>query len=549
MIKAVVSALLLLAGPALGNIPPQRTLQTNAHAPNLTQVAIEAYDYGYPLVVEATTALTMLLKENVTFNRFLHARYFQKPDFKEVLRPNLDTLYSSVFLDLSKGPLELSVPATKPDQYYLLDIMDAWSNMIATPGERTAGHEAQKYLIVGPREKTPVKGSGRYTSVIRMPSTLGWIIGRTLVTNNDLQAAWAVQDQYEIAQTQGVHAAMDLHIESGLLPASSDHSLRVFQGHENALAMMAWLKPQRQSEPLSPVEIVAKLSGTKFFSVLGLLMCQNPPLLPQDQDALARFQTIGFRPCRPYHAHSWNVNQAVDLAAKSAPERYVVIAAHFGVVRNGWRIITSGVGSFGADYARRACVSYYAIGMNLPEDAVYPSARRDVNGRPFAGGNNYTLTFAGDALPPVNAFWSITMYDTDGWLIENPSAPIQRYSLSSVNSLALYKETDGSTVLRVYFQPDAPGDAALADNWIPTMRGVDFELTLRLYWPAESALDGAYAPHVTPTAWLSRALGDWALTLSIRRVVNVVDSDSTGAVTARARTTAVMRTRNRIGKF
>jgi hypothetical protein len=159
-----------------------------------------------------------------------------------------------------------------------------------------------------------------------------------------------------------------------------------------------------------------------------------------------------------------------------------------GAPVNGWRVPPMVLGNFGTEYGARAVVALIGLGANLPQDAVYPSAFVDGADQPLDGANRYVIRFDKDSTPPVNAFWSITMYDANSFFVPNP---INRYALSSW--MPLKKNADGS--LDLYVQAESPGKDK-ESNWLPAAAG-PFNLTLRMYWPTETApsiMDGSWKP-------------------------------------------------------
>jgi hypothetical protein len=182
------------------------------------------------------------------------------------------------------------------------------------------------------------------------------------------------------------------------------------------------------------------------------------------------------------------VTSVPQLSASRAADGLSPIGALVSVAAQGgcgWRVLEHGVGVYGADYLQRAAVAERLLGANLPEDAVYPSANVDESGQPLSGGKAYTLHFEKDQLPPVNAFWSITLYDKDGFFVPNA---LERYA---VRGESLKRNSDGS--VDVYVQADRPSKDH-EPNWLPAPKNGPFNLLLRMYWPKPSVLDGAYEP-------------------------------------------------------
>lgn len=423
----------------------------------LSAIAEEAYIFGYPLVVtdmtrRQLTAVPAPKGNQAPMNQFAVLDKLPDPNFKAVVRPNVDTLYASAFLDLSREPIVLSVPDME-GRYYLMPMLDAYTNVFASPGARTTGTDAQSFAIVGPgwRGELP-KG----VTEIRAPTNLVWILGRTEILGpSDLPHAVALSKQFK------------------LTPLS------------------AWGRPYEPPPvenvapglPMSvkPPDAVAKMSVQEFFSKLAALMEQNPPSAA-DQAAMKRFARIGLQPGR--FAPSSEATRAIE----GVPQRALAkIAAHrpsLGTVVNGW-LMPMKLGGYGTRYLDRATVALVGLGANLPEDAIYPQLFVDSKGEKLDGANAYVLRFPKGETPPVRGFWSLTMYDPQGYLVANP---IQRYAIGDRD--ALRRNPDGSLDIYVQHRPPAP---ELRSNWLPAPAG-PFNLTLRMYWPEERVLSLEWKP-------------------------------------------------------
>jgi hypothetical protein len=205
---------------------------------------------------------------------------------------------------------------------------------------------------------------------------------------------------------------------------------------------------------------------------------------------LARLATIGVIPGQPFDpnkldpATAKTFNGAVLAAIASLQEKQ----KQFGTSVNGWHIPKMNVGAFGTDYETRAIIALIALAANLPEDALYPTTFVDGDNKPLNGANRYILHFGKGLMPPVNAFWSVTVYDSDSFFVDNP---IHRYAISSW--MPLKRNSDGT--LDIYIQHDSLGAGEEA-NLLPAPDGV-FNVTMRMYWPkrqAPSILDGSWKP-------------------------------------------------------
>lgn len=419
-------------------------------------LSAEVFTYGYPLVLMDVTREVMTARTPA--NTFVHKRNFPDAMFTDVVSPNADTLYSMAWLDLSKEPVVLSVPDTA-GRYYLMPLMDAWTNVFASPGKRTTGTKRGAFAIVGPDwQGTLPKG----VTEIRSPTAMVWLIGRTQTNGKqDFPAVHRLQDQYR------------------LIPLS------------------AWQKGARVAPPAAPpratlidtqtppVEQVAAMDAQAFFSRMAALLEANPPA-PEDAAMVGKMGRMGIEAGEPFKTTVLEPStaRAVQEGATAALAGIAAEARKGAAGSTGWRV-TRDLGSYGTDYTKRAAIAMVGLGANLPQDAVYPATRADATGRPFDGGSRYVLHFEKGQLPPVKAFWSLTLYNNKQTFVSNP---IQRYALGSRDRLRYNR--DGS--LDIYIQYERP-DGARAANWLPAPPD-GFNLVLRAYWPDQALLDGKWAP-------------------------------------------------------
>jgi len=421
-------------------------------------IAVDAYIYGYPLV---TMEMTRRVMTNVAapganrapMGQFLRKREYPDADYRDVTAPNADTLYTVVWLDVAKEPWVLSIP-DMGDRYYLFPMLDGWTTVFQVPGTRTTGDKAQKYAITGPGWKGELpEGVKEYKS----PTSIVWILGRIYCsgTPEDYKAVHAVQDKCSV------------------VPLSSFGK--------------GYTPPPTEVDPMidmkTPVrEQVNGLDAVSYFKLLAELMKNNPPAA-EDAPMLAKMAQIGIAP------GEFDASRLDAAAVKDMPQIAVKkIAAYFkqaGKPMNGWMFSTK-MGIYGTDYLNRALVTAFGLGANRPQDAVYPTSEADADGKPYDGANKYYLHFEKGQMPPVDGFWSLTMYDAEFFFAANP---LNRYTLSQRNK---FKENaDGSVDL--YIQHESPGPAK-ESNWLPAPKG-KFVLMLRLYWPKEndpSIIDGSW---------------------------------------------------------
>ena len=426
------------------------------------RLVADAYIFGYPLVLmdvtrRVATSVPHVTDSRAPVNQFVHMRAFPDPAFTDVVSPNADTLYSTAWLDLSAGPMVLSLPEMG-DRYYVMPLLDAWTNVFACPGTRTTGGRRSDFVITGPQWSGALHHGMRE---IRSPTSMALLIGRTKTNGEaDYDAVHAIQDHY------------------CLTPLSAWGTLR----HAPTPLGELFTDPAADTRT-PPAEQVAKMDGATFFSKLNALMQSNRPA-PVDAAAIERFATIGVGPGKPLDAEAWG--PAFDVGARNGQARIIDESAKpQGRVVNGWDIPPANLGRFGTEYLLRSVIALVGLGANLPEDAVYPHATRDSEGRPLSGTKKYIVRFRKGELPPVRAFWSVTMYDAKQRVVENP---IARYAIGDRDTLAF--DSDGSVTL--FIQHDSPGKEH-ESNWLPAPTG-SFNLVMRLYWPEKQILAGVWQP-------------------------------------------------------
>lgn len=446
--------------------PPGQGKSSSPTDAQLDQLALEAYVYAYPLVtMEMTrrqaTNVEMPVVTRAPMGQFAHLRRYPNAEFREVTAPNADTLYSTAWLDLSKEPIVLELPA-EGKRFYMMPMLDAWTNVIADPGTRTTGTKPQKFLITGP---TFTGATPAGLTEIKSPTSLLWILGRTYSTGTpqDFKEVHVIQNNYK------------------LTPLSAYGRGKVFKpGTVTVDPSIDMSTPPREQ--------VNAMSGPVFFTEFARLLNDNPPA-PADQPMVAKLAKLGIVPGQPFDFSK--VDPKVAAAMKRVPKGALALiekSAQSAPRENGWLI--SRTGTYGTDYALRASTAYFGLGANLPEDAIYPVAMTDAQGNPLdAQEANYTLTFqSAKELPPVRGFWSLTMYGPQFFFVKNR---LNRYTVSPRDKLKANK--DGT--ITIYLQHQSPGKDK-ESNWLPAPPG-PFVVMLRMYWPTEappSILDGSWKP-------------------------------------------------------
>jgi len=445
-----------LAGPA-NAAPANATPVTEDEA---YAIGIEAYTYAYPLVLMETTRRVSTNagvpgRLRAPVNRFANMQSYPDATFKDVVRPNADTLYSSLWFDVGKEPLVLKLPNTQ-GRYHVIPLMDMWTDVFATLGTRTTGNEGGTVAIVGPHWQGKLPDGMR---MVRSPTEMGWIIGRI--------------------QTNG--------------PADYDH-VHALQKGLWATPLSGWGKPSpvfaAPQADLSvdmktpPVDQVAQMAPQAFFATFAELMKRNPPHA-SDNSIVLRMERLGIVPGQSFDLSKADpaVQRGLARAAAEAYPRIVNRRKVIPLTRNGWGSMGANIGVYGNDYLQRAFIGFAGLGALPPEEAIYPMAPVDSDGKLLNGASNYVLHFEKDQIPPADAFWSLTMYGADQFFVANP---INRFAIGDRDKLAF--NPDGS--LDLYIQNASPG-ADKEANWLPAPAG-PFSMNLRLYLPQRRATDGSW---------------------------------------------------------
>ncbi|WP_114769950.1 DUF1254 domain-containing protein [Microvirga subterranea] len=461
--QAAIGALSLLAGTTMSTVSEAHLGELLGLDEGLEDfwLATDAYIYGYPLV---TMEMTRRVITNVAapegtrapMGQVIKLRHYPDATFRDVTAPNADTLYTTAFFDVGKEPWVLSLPDMK-DRYFLMPMLDGWTTVFQVPGKRTTGTGAQTYAITGPGwSGTLPAGVKEYKS----PTNIVWLLGRIYCTGTpeDYAEVHALQDQVKLVP-------LSAYGKPYTPPAGKV---------EPSIDMKTAVRDQ-----------VNRIDAVAYFTLLGELMKSNPPSAA-DAPALAKFARIGLVPGQDFDASKLRADFARRIP-EIANDRIMI---QFKINKDvhdidGWGFTTK-TGIYGTDYLMRALVTAIGLGANRPQDAVYPTSQKDGDGRTYDGANRYVMRFAKGQLPPVEGFWSLTMYDGSYFFVPNP---INRYSISARQDLKA--NPDGSVDL--YIQKDSPG-AEKESNWLPAPAG-KFILMLRMYWPNESnpsIIDGTW---------------------------------------------------------
>ncbi len=421
---------------------------------------MESYVFGYPLVMmdvsrEVLTAAAAPNSEGTAapINQLAKMPHYVSPDFKNVVRISLNSLWTTGWVDLEKDAIVLSVPDTK-DRYYVFSLMNMWTDVFGSIGKRTTGTGPGNFLIVGPNWKGTAPPDVKQT--FRSPTRYAWLLAQTQVNGpDDFAAVNALQAQYK------------------LTPLS------------------AWRKPYTPPDNvpidpkvdlnLIPPDQVARMDAGTFFNRLALAMKDNPPYA-DDKPMIEKLKKLGIEPGKPFDIAKVDPKIAAGLA-KAVKEVQIKMAEEITKIKNvnGWINLTN-LGRYGTDYNTRAGVAYMGLGANMKEDTLYPTAYFDGDGKLLDSANRYILHFEKNALPPTNATWSVSQYKGNFY----ERNVLNRYVIAPWMPLKF--NADGS--LDIYLQVDSPGPEK-ESNWLPTPPG-QFNLTLRNYFPKEAAWDGTY---------------------------------------------------------
>jgi hypothetical protein len=411
---------------------------------DIAAVARDMYIFTFPLHefyrVRYLRVFNPANPQRVPINQFLHRRELIDHTFRVVTTPNNDTLYSSALLDLSRGPLILDTPDIA-DRYYSLAFMDFYSNNFAYIGTRKTGSAAGKYLIAGPDWKgSPPTG----TRVISSPTNAVWLLGRIVVTDtSDLRRVHQLQDALK------------------LYPAPGTETPVPFNG-----------PPIASNDPWN------------YFAVVNHALTENPPS-QQDAAIMARMSAINVGPDQRFDPAKFNeADQKLLLAGIAEAKRLISAKELSGKVVHGWTYPIDGIGNFGSDYLLRAATALKLLGALEPEEAMYMS----YVGEPLDGSRRYRLHFENNNFPPVQAFWSFSMYevlpDKRMFFTDNP---IKRYAIGD-RTTGLRRNSDGS--LDIYIQRESPSGSQ-ESNWLPTPLGA-FAIVFRAYLPKQELREGRY---------------------------------------------------------
>lgn len=431
--------------------------QTQAH-----RLGADAFVFGFPLLLMAATMRQAIgagpEPNGHKLNRFTHLRRFADPNARAIVAANVDTLYSLTWLDLTREPALLKLPDTG-GRSYLMPLLDAWTNVFASIAADTVGTDGETLAIVGPGWRGEIPDGTRR---LEAPTNNVWgIFHLHAHDREDLDASRAIQGQLDLAPMSAFRPAA----RASPLPGPDEPEL----------------------DPLPAAhQRVIEMDAEQFLTELAMQMKVNPPAAI-DVPMLDRLVAIELRPGQPFDWSALSEATKEGLANGVEEGRGMVTTPSATEPERGWQVLHTGAGSYGTDYLRRARIANFALGINRPEDAIFPLSTTDDAGSQLTGSDRYLMRFEPGALPPVGGIWSLAVYDMDQLFVPNP---IDRYALGSRDELEL--APDGSLEIVIQHEPPPGSDA----NWLPAPRD-DFYLMLHLYSPDKSAVNGAWtAPPV-----------------------------------------------------
>jgi len=429
-------------------------------------IAEEAFIYGFPMVMNYGTMYEYFIDKagaqyKCSFNQLYNTAHVYTPKDTAIVTPNSDTPYSFIGADLRAEPLVLSVPEIEKGRYYSVQLVDMYTFNYGYIGSRATGNEAGSYMIAGPNWKGETPPGIK--KIFRCETDFSLVIYRTqLFAPSDIDNVKKIQADYK-AQT------LSAFEKKSAPPAAPE---------------IEWPKLDKKSAETDP------------FAYLSFLLQFCPPTGPAEVEKplRAQFARIGIEAGKPFSLDKLSAEQKAELVAgiKSGFEKIKQKREEVGEEVNGWRITKSGFGDrdmLKGDWLLRAVAAMAGIYGNDAVEALYPLLATDSGGnKPDCSKNRYTLTFPKDQLPPVNAFWSVTMYDGKTQLLV--ANLINRYLINSPMLPDLKKNADGS--LTIYMQKDSPGKDKKS-NWLPAPDSPIY-VAMRLYWPKERALTGQWKP-------------------------------------------------------
>jgi hypothetical protein len=464
---SLVASLLGAAGCGVkskeANVTPGSNTPGSATPAQAREIAKEAYVYGFPMVDSNRVQYAYFVDQKHpeykgAFNQIHSSARVFTPADTAIQTPNSDTPYSVLGADLRADPLVLTIPPIEAGRYYSVQFVDGYTYNFAYVGSRTTGNGGGKYLLAGPGWKGD-KPAG-VDAVIQADTDVAFVVYRTQLFGPD-----------DIDNVKKIQAGYQLQPLSAFLnrpaPAASP-----------ALDFVTPLTPDQQK------------ADPHFFRILNSVL-RYAPTLPSEKDLRAQFATIGIGPDGTLNADTLTPEMRTAIEGGMGDAWAEMNALQTDKINTGQVTAADLFGTREAlhgNYLYRMAGAVLGIYGNTAPEAMYPRFANDSAGAPLSGSNKYIYRFPPGQLPPVNAFWSLTMYELPASLLV--ANPINRYLINSPMLNTLTKDPDGGITLYIQNQSPGPGKES---NWLPAPQG-PFQMFARLYWPKEEALNGQWKP-------------------------------------------------------
>ena len=440
------------------------TLDSMQQKDSVVVIANEAFTYGLPLIlldITQSQQVPILDAKRPLLNTFLNKDQFSNSSDTTVVRPNADTYYSVAWLNLSGGPVLMTLPETDSN-YYQMPMLDGYTNVFQSPGTRTNQTNGGTYVITGTNENIASQNvSDTINAVAHYKSNtdMVWVLGRFEVDN--------AQDSIIVTNLQS-----QLKLEP--LGEKKDYDNPIFtydSGTSN--------------------DIVTGMDIDTFFNRMNTLLINNPPAVA-DSSIVASMKKIGVGAGLTFNSANFpnaeKILKKIPSINMSLNETLSANSTSISETSN-WTVnLDSQMGNYGTNYELRSIIAYAGLGANTIEDAVYYSNDSDNEDEALTSNYSYTLTFDKGATPPVDAFWSLTMYNEEGFFVDNS---IDRYAVG--HGAPFYYDESGT--LTIYIQSEQPTDANYYNNWLPSdSLDSNFNVMLRAYWPKQAIIDTLWTP-------------------------------------------------------
>ena len=453
-VALIASAALVLSGYS-SNVQVFAAVADSETDENIWETVEDAYVYAFPLVLmDATETSATNTEEAVTgkapVNQFIHSAALADAQFRTVVTPNVDTIYSQVWYDLSEEPMVYELPET--DRFCKVQVLDGWTNTAAVLDK--AGAYA---ITLSTWEGELPEGVTR----IDVPTSMAWSITRIVLSGEeDLPNVYAIQEKMK------------------LMPLSDYISGDTYEPPRGSYS---------EENDYIPVDKVLSMDPITFFNKANELMVKNPPAAA-DKEMLEKIAAVNIGPGMEFDTSVLTGDVAENWKTMLTEIRLKLIkeGQKFSKKLGQWDYFGEPIGDFNTEYAYRALVAFAGLGANTVEVALYPKIEQDADGNTLTGEKSYILHF--ESYPQVleGGFWSVTAYGDDDFLIDNP---IDRYCINDRSGLQA--NDDGS--VDVILSEDAPKDTT---NWLPVGDG-GFHLFMRIYTPDMDALETWTAPTIT----------------------------------------------------